>query len=72
MNTGVIIETERLFLIPGITARDDEPFIQMLRNDGNFRDFCGLSLAKNIWQILEIRLFYIQKLIFRIIRSEII
>ena len=54
MNTGLTLETERLFLIPGSNARDDELFIQMLRKDGNFRDFVVLSLAKNIWKILEI------------------
>ena len=46
MNTGLPIETERLKLIPGNNARDDEPFISMLRNDGNFRDFCGLKFSE--------------------------
>lgn len=46
MNTGITIETERLLLIPGNNARDDEPFILMLRNDGNFRDFCGLDFSE--------------------------
>lgn len=46
MNTDVTIETERLLLIPGNNARDDEPFILMLRNDGNFRDFCGIEFSE--------------------------
>ena len=46
MNTGVTIETERLLLVPGNNARDDEPFILMLRNDGNFRDFCGIEFSE--------------------------
>ena len=46
MNTGVTIETERLPLIPGSNARDDEPFIKMLRSDGNFCDFCGIEFSE--------------------------
>ena len=46
MNTGLTLETERLFLIPGSNARDDELFIQMLRKDGNFRDFCGIEFSE--------------------------
>ena len=30
MNTGKIIETSRLYLIPGKNSRDDEAFIKML------------------------------------------
>lgn len=46
MNTGTPIETERLLIIPGNNARDNEPFIHMLRNDGNFRDFSGLEFRE--------------------------
>ena len=46
MNTGKKIETERLLLIPGSNARDDERFIRMLRNDGDFRDFCGIEFSE--------------------------
>ncbi len=46
MNTGKKIETERLLLIPGSNARDDVPFIHMLRDDGNFRDFCGVEFSE--------------------------
>lgn len=46
MNTGIKIETERLVLVPGSNARDSEHFIHMLRNDGNFRDFCGLEFSE--------------------------
>ena len=47
MNTGKKIETERLLLIPGSNVRDDAPFIHMLRNDGDFRDFCGIEVFEN-------------------------
>ena len=46
MNTGVTIETEHLFLIPGSNARNDVPFIFMLRNDGDFRGFCGIEFRE--------------------------
>lgn len=46
MNTGIKLETERLMLIPGSNIRDNEPFIHMLRNDGNFRDFCGIEFSE--------------------------
>ena len=36
MNTGKIIETKHLFLKPGNNATDSEPFIKMLRQDGDF------------------------------------
>lgn len=41
-----MIETERLLLIPGSNARDDAHFIHMLRNDGDFRDFCGIEFSE--------------------------
>ena len=41
MNTGKMIETDRLLLRPGKNNTDDEPFITMLREDGDFKDFCG-------------------------------
>lgn len=46
MNTGKIIETSRLYLIPGKNSRDDEAFIKMLRQDGNFREFTGLEFKE--------------------------
>lgn len=46
MNTGKKIETEPLLLIPDSNARDDVPFIHMLRNDGDFRDFCGIEFSE--------------------------
>ena len=46
MNTGKALETKRLVLVPANNARDDEPFINMLRNDGNFRDFCGIEFSE--------------------------
>ena len=46
MNTSKIIETNRLYLIPGKNSRDDEAFIKMLRQDGNFREFTGLEFKE--------------------------
>lgn len=46
MNTGKIIETSSLYLIPGKNSRDDEAFIKMLRRDGNFRKFTGLEFKE--------------------------
>ena len=46
MNTGKIIETNRLYLIPRKNSRDDEAFIKMLRQDGNFREFTGLEFKE--------------------------
>lgn len=46
MNTGIKIETERLLLIPGSNVRDNVPFIHMLRNDGDFRAFCGIEFSE--------------------------
>lgn len=46
MNTGIKIETERLLLVPGSNARDNVSFIHMLRNDGDFRDFCGIEFSE--------------------------
>ena len=46
MNAGKKIETERLLLIPGSNARDDAHFIHMLRNDGDFRDSCGIEFSE--------------------------
>ena len=43
MNTGKDFETDRLFLLPGRDERDNEPFLRMLREEGNFRDFCGVG-----------------------------
>lgn len=46
MNTGKMIETDRLLLRPGKNITDDEPFITMLREDGDFKDFCGLDFSE--------------------------
>ena len=45
-NMNKKIETERLLLIPGCNARDNVSFIHMLRNDGDFRDFCGIEFSE--------------------------
>lgn len=36
MNTGEIIRTKNLLLKTGNNSTDNEPFIKMLRQDGNF------------------------------------
>lgn len=36
------IETDRLILLPGKNARDNDAFLTMLKNDGDFQMFCGL------------------------------
>lgn len=46
MNTGDRLETERLLLFPGLNARDDKPFLKMLKEDGDFRIFCGVDLTE--------------------------
>lgn len=46
MNTGKKIETESLLLIPGNNARDGAAFMHMLRNDGDFHDFCGIEFSE--------------------------
>lgn len=35
--------TERLLLLPGNNERDNAPFLKMLREDGDFRMFCGVE-----------------------------
>ena len=46
MNTGKAIETERLLLLPGQNARDNKPFLRMLREDGDFYMFCGVKYSR--------------------------
>lgn len=47
MNTGEIIETDRLLLMPGNNAKDNIPFLKMLREDGDFSIYCGLPFSKD-------------------------
>ena len=46
MNTGKALETKTFSACSRNNARDDETFINMLRNDGNFRDFCGIEFSE--------------------------
>lgn len=46
MNTGTAVETKRLMLLPGSNIRDAEPFLKMLREDGDFREFCGVEFSE--------------------------
>ena len=46
MNTGREIETKRLKLLPGVNKRDSKPFLKMLREDGNFEEFCGAKFSE--------------------------
>lgn len=49
MNAGREIETKRLKLLLGVNERDSKPFLKMLREDGNFQEFCGAEFSeKNI------------------------
>lgn len=55
MNTGREIETKRLKLLPGSNKRDSKPFLKMLREDGNFREFCGVEFSeKNLSEFATI------------------
>jgi RimJ/RimL family protein N-acetyltransferase len=45
MNTGNIIETKNLLLKPENNETDNEPFIRMLSQDGDFESFCGLPFS---------------------------
>lgn len=54
MNTGTI-ETNNLYLVPS-SARDNEPFVRMLREDGNFKDFCGIDFSEKF--LCEFRNYY--------------
>ena len=46
MNTGKEIETSRLWLRPGKNERDSSPFLLMLRNDGDFQQYCGARFSE--------------------------
>ena len=46
MNTGRKIETKRLNLLPGFNMRDSKPFLKMLREDGDFQEFCGVKFSE--------------------------
>ena len=46
MNTGKTIETKNLILLPNKNARDNIPFLNMLRDDGDFRIFCGVEYSE--------------------------
>lgn len=46
MNTGTEIETKRLILLPGSNRWDAEPFLKMLREDGDFQEFCGVEFSE--------------------------
>ena len=46
MNTGIKLVTDNLYLVPGSNDRDNEPFLRMLREDGDFRDFCGIEFSE--------------------------
>ena len=49
MNTGKALQTERLLLLPGLNARDNKPFLRMLREDGDFYMFCGVKYSR--WRL---------------------
>lgn len=45
MNMKNQIETERLILLPGENARDNDAFLIMLKQDGDFRLFSGVDYS---------------------------
>lgn len=46
MNTGKNIQTQNLLLIPSSNRRDAPAFLDMLRNDGSFREWCGIGFSE--------------------------
>lgn len=54
MNTGVTIETERLFLIPGSNARDDALLYLYFETMGISVIFVGLNLEKKSSRVQEL------------------
>ncbi len=53
MNTGETMETDRLWLVPGINGRDNEPFLNMLAKEGDFRSFCGVDYSEKYLKSFE-------------------
>lgn len=47
MNINFPMETKRLMLLPGENIRDNAAFLQMLREDGDFRVFCGVDFSES-------------------------
>lgn len=47
MNINRAIQTKRLMLLPGNNERDNSPFLQMLREDGDFYLFCGVPYSED-------------------------
>ena len=45
MNLNCAIQTKRLMLLPGNNARDNSSFLQMLKEDGDFYLFCGVTYS---------------------------
>ena len=45
MDSVSYIETPRLMLLPGENSRDNIAFLQMLKDDGDFRLFCGVNYS---------------------------
>lgn len=45
MNTDREMETKNLILRPSLNIRDSESFCYMLKNDGDFRAFCGVDYS---------------------------
>ena len=47
MNTGTVLETKRL-LLTSPTEEDNEAFLKMLREDGDFELYCGMELSEEL------------------------
>lgn len=46
MNTHAKLETQRLIMLPGDDNRDNDKLLKMLREDGDFRMFSGVSFSE--------------------------
>lgn len=53
MNTGEKVETERLWLVPGLHARDGKAFLKMLAEEGDLRAFCGADYSEKLLKSFE-------------------
>lgn len=48
------METDRLWLVPGINGRDNEPFLNMPAKEGDFRSFCGVDYSEKYLKSFEL------------------
>lgn len=68
MNLVFPIETARLMLLPGQDTRDNIAFLQMLKNDGDFRQFCGVDYSEQ--NLLKFDSYLERDLLYAIYRKD--